>query len=326
MKNQQWHETSYGEEENFMRRTIATMFTLLFVTPMIAQSQDTAYKVKPVRDVLFKTVDGQSLKLNLFLPQSDGKIRQNAPLVIHIDSGGWNSGAPGDGGKWMELGAIQRGFAVASVPTSIGGKVHVSRPNRRRQSGSPVFCAPMQRSTAWTRHGFAAMGFSSGGHIATMLGIPDRVKTFDVGDNLDQSSHVQAVFNFFSTTSIDFMLKNNDCVDPIYNVLGAMAYKGKSADQIPPETMDLAKKCSPLTYVAKDFAPIINFNGVKDPYIPPSQGCLLHEQLLRKGAKSRLIIVNEGVHDANIVPKQELAKIVWEFLGWEQAPCPGTRR
>jgi hypothetical protein len=114
------------------------------------------------------------------------------------------------------------------------------------------------------------------------------------------------------------MLKNNDCVDPIYNVLGAMAYKGKPADQIPPQIMELAKKCSPLTYVAKDFAPMIHFYGVKDPAIPPSQGCLLHEQLLRKGAKSRLIIANEGVHDGNtIIQPQELGKMVWEFLAWE---------
>ena len=299
-----------------MRPTIAATLVLLFTMPMTAQSQGTEYKVKPIRNIIYKTVDGQPLKLNLFLPEKDKQIRQNAPLLIHCGGGGWNSGDPGEGGKWMELGAIQRGFAVASIQHRSAAKY--TFPAQIEDAKAMVrFLRAHAKEYGLDKTRFAAMGFSSGGHIVSMLGIPDSVKTFDVGENLDQSSQVQAVFNFFSTTSIDFMLKNNECVEPIYNILGATAHRGKPADQIPPEIMELAKKCSPLTYVAKDFSPIINFYGVKDPFIPPSQGCLLHEQLLRKGAKSRLIIVNEGVHDPNIIPLQELGKIVWEFLGWE---------
>ena len=299
-----------------MRRTIAAMLALLLAAPMTAQAQDAAYKIKPIRNIVYRTVDGQTLMLNLFLPEKDGQIRRNAPLMIHCDSGGWCSGGPGEGGKWMELGPIQKGFAVASIPHRSAATYRF--PAQIEDAKAAVrFLRAHAKEYGLDKTRFAAMGFSSGGHIVSMLGIPDNIKTFDVGENLDQSSQVQAVFNFFSTSSIDFMLKNNECVDPIYNVLDAMAYKGKPADQIPAEIMELARKCSPLTYAAKDFAPIINFYGVKDPYIPPSQGCLLHEQLLRKGAKSRLIIVNEGTHDTGIIPTQDLVKIVWEFLGWE---------
>jgi acetyl esterase/lipase len=307
-----------------MRLAIAAMLALLVAVPASAQSidvgvpsQDAGYKTKSIRNIVYKTVDGQSLKLNLFLPEKNGQIRQTTPLLIHIDSGGWYSGDPGDGGKWMELGAVQKGFAVASVPHRSAAKYKFPAPIEDAKA-AVRFLRAHAKEYGLDKTRFAAMGFSSGGHIVSMLGIPDRVKTFDVGENLDESSQVQAVFNFFSTASIDFMLKNNECVDPIYNVLGAMAYKGKSADQIPPDIMELAKKCSPLTYAAKDFSPIINFYGVKDPYIPPSQGCLLHEQLLLKGAKSRLIIANEGVHNANtVIPPQELGKMAWEFLGWK---------
>lgn len=299
-----------------MRQTIAAMLVPLFAALATAQAQDIGYKVKPVRNIVYKIVDGQTLTLNLFLPEKNGQTRQHAPLLIHCDSGGWYSGDPGGGGKWMELGAVEKGFAVASVPHRSAKKYRF--PSQIEDVKAAVrFLRAHAGEYGLDKSRFAAMGFSSGGHIASMLGIPDRVKTFDVGENLGESSQVQAVFNFFSTTSIDFMLKHNKCVDPIYNVLGAMAYKDKPADQIPLEIMELAKRCSPLTYAASDFAPIINFYGVKDPAIPPSQGCLLHEQLLLKGVKSRLIIANEGVHDANsVISPQELGKLVWEFLDW----------
>ncbi|MBQ2849678.1 MAG: carboxylesterase family protein [Thermoguttaceae bacterium] len=34
----------------------------------------------------------------------------------------------------------------------------------------------------------AAFGASSGGRLASMLGVPNKVKAFDVGENLEQSS------------------------------------------------------------------------------------------------------------------------------------------
>jgi acetyl esterase/lipase len=290
---------------------------MLMRVPTTAHAGDTAYEAETIQNITYKTVDGQQLQLNLFLPKRNGDIREDSPLLIHIDSGGWCSGAPGSGGKWLELGAIQKGFAVASVPHRSASNYHF--PAQIQDAKAAVrFLRAHAKKYGLDKTRFAAMGFSSGGHIATMLGIPDSVRTFDVGENLDQSSHVQVVFNFFSTSSIDFMLANNACVEPIYNVLGAMAYKGKPAEEIPAEIMSLAKKCSPITYVSSDFASIVNFYGVKDPFIPPSQGCMLHEQLLRKGVRSRLYIANEGVHDANsVISSQELGKIVWEFLGWK---------
>lgn len=46
---------------------------------------------------------------------------------------------------------------------------------------------------------FAAMDASSGGHLACMLGLADKYREFDVGENLDQSSQIQVVVDVYGS-------------------------------------------------------------------------------------------------------------------------------
>lgn len=47
-------------------------------------------------------------------------------------------------------------------------------------------------------------GSSAGGHLAALVGTSGDVRAFDVGANQDQSSHVQAVCDYYGPT--DFMV------------------------------------------------------------------------------------------------------------------------
>ena len=150
------------------------------------------FGTKEVKNVVYKVVDGREIKLNLFLPtKADGSLAGNAPLLIDIVGGGWASGAPGDGGFGRACGAVERGYAVASVS------------HRSLEPGKLVFPAQIEDARAAVRflranateygidpNRVAAFGASSGGRLASMLGLSNKVKTFDVGENLEQSSQV----------------------------------------------------------------------------------------------------------------------------------------
>lgn len=302
-----------------MKRLLAFCFLLLFPTLTVLAQDANVYQPQAIKDIVYKTVDGQPLKLNLFLPQKNGEKRVGAPLLINIDAGCWysNPDKPGHGGYWGTFGAIQRGFAVASVP-------HRTLTN----NPFPACIEDVKAAIRFLRahadeYGldktrFACMGYSSGGHVSNMMGIPDSVKTFDVGDNLDQSSQVQCVINFYGPTDISYFLKNNHCIDCIYQVCGAgKTEDGKVCRDLTPELLAMADKCSPMTYVNKDFAPTLNFYGVMDRTVPISQGVRFYEALYRAGVKTQLYVSNTGVHGVpTIASNDELAKIIFDFLGW----------
>ena len=305
-----------------MKRIFTAFFLLLFpaMAALALQSPSTdVYTARAIKDIVYKTVDGQELKLNLFLPEKAGEKRVGAPLLINIDAGCWysNPDKPGNGGYWGPFGAITRGFAVASVPHRNMAE-HPFPACIEDVKAAIRFLRAHAEEYGLDKNRVACMGYSSGGHVSNMMGIPSSIKTFDVGDNLDQSSQVQAVINFYGPTDLPYFFKNSHCIDCIYQVCGAKKEDGKVCRDVTPEILELAEKCSPITYVSKDSSPTLNFYGAMDRCVPISQGVRYYEALYRAGVKTQLFVSNPGVHSVpTIASNEELAKIIFDFLGWE---------
>ncbi len=302
-------------------RLCAALFGAVALGASGAAAQDAAaetFAVKEIKDVVYKVVDGREVKLNLFLPtKADGSLAGNAPLLIDIASGGWMSGGPGDGGFWRACGAVERGYAVASVS------------HRSLEPGKLVFPAQIEDVKAAVRflranaaefgldpNRVAATGASSGGHLASMLGTPDKVKRFDVGENLEQSSQVQVVVDLCCSADMAFYLETapEQAPDPIYVALGGAKTNDKPfAEQAAP-LMENARLYSPITYVDADFSPTIILQGVLDHLIVPSQSCLFYEALKRAGVATELWLDNGAGHTAAIFPFETRKKIVFDFV------------
>lgn len=272
------------------------------------------FGTKEIRGVVYKTVGSEELKMNFFLPTKDGKPLENLPTLIFIDSGCWCSNGPGDGGYWGVFGGVQKGFAVVSVGHR--SLATVSFPAQIEDVRAAVrFLRAHAKEYGLNPNRFASMGCSSGGNLSTTLGIADGVCPFDVGENLDQSSQVQAVIDFYGPADFPLFISrfeksNPDCV---YQVIGADMTK-----PLPPQNdalMDAARLYSPITYVNADYAPTLIFHGVADGVVPVSQSSLFYEALRRAGVRSELIISNAGVHDVNSLGDlKETEKKVFDFL------------
>ncbi|MBQ9875315.1 MAG: alpha/beta hydrolase [Thermoguttaceae bacterium] len=281
-------------------------------------SASTRFETKEVRDVVYKVVDGQELKLNMFLPTKDGEPVTKAPVLIDIVSGGWHSGAPGDGGFWRACGSVDHGFAVVSL-------------THRSVSPNCVFPAQIEDVKAGVRflranaekYGLdpdriAAMGASSGGHMASMLGLSDKYRQFDVGENLDYSSQVQVVVDLCCTADMKTYLATvpEQVPDPVYSVLGSEKRSDVPYEEQAKPLLEKAALYSPITYVDAEFSPTIILQGGLDPLVIPKQSELFYEALKGAGVRSELWIDKTQGHTASIFSQEDRQKTIFEFLQW----------
>ena len=98
------------------------------------------------------------------------------------------------------------------------------------------------------------------------------------GGNAGESSKVQAVVSYFGPTDLsqkDFPANVNGM---IYDFLGGL----------PEEKAEAFKAASPVTYVDKDDAPILHYQGTKDRLVPYSQAYLLADQMTKAGLPGRV--------------------------------------
>ena len=128
---------------------------------------------------------------------------------------------------------------------------------------------------------FAVWGSSAGGHLVAMLGTAGDVDTFEVGENLEVSSKVQAVVDYFGPT--DFLQMDaqrfpdglvHDAPDsPESQLVGGpiQEHKGRVA------------KANPITYVSKNDPPFLIIHGDQDKLVPYQQSVLLNKALEEVG-------------------------------------------
>ncbi|WP_165072474.1 alpha/beta hydrolase [Paludisphaera rhizosphaerae] len=228
-------------------------------------------------------------KLDLFIPPGDGP----KPLVIWIHGGAFMAGDKRGGNPALAL--LQKGFAVASLGY--------------RFSQDAIFPAPVEDCKAavrWLRkhakeygidpERFGAWGSSAGGYFVAMLGTTGGTKTFDVGGNLDVSSHVSCVVDFFGPTDFTKMTEQSKALpksmehdspgSPESRLLGGPIQQEK----------EKAAKANPITYVSKQTPPFLVVHGDHDPLVPHGQSVLLVDALQAAGVPVEFRTVKGGGH------------------------------
>ncbi len=213
-------------------------------------------KIAPAHaDLVFATVDGHDLKLNLFLPEE--KTEKAPPLVIFIHGGGWKNGSyQACSVPWL----TRSGFAVASIGYRL---VDVAT--------FPAQIHDVKAAVRWLRahadqYGYDAgrvgvCGTSAGGHLALLLGTGGGVEALEgeVGDHPEESSRVQAVVDYYGAS--DFILRSR--TQPAKTEKpGGSAYGllGGSAREQP----EKAKLASAAWQVTEDDPPLLILHGEKD--------------------------------------------------------------
>jgi len=256
--------------------------------------------VKVVKDLEYARVDGESLQLDLYLPQ---KSEGNPPLLVWIHGGGWTRGSKSQiNPAFIRLTA--EGYAAASIDYRLTGLI--SHPKQIHDCKGAI---RWLRANA-DKYGYDVTrigvgGGSAGGHLALLLGLSGGVKELegDVGGNLGQSAQVHAVVDLFGPSD-----------------LGLFAEESRRFR--PNKTPELLKSASPVTYLSTDDPPVLIFHGDKDQVVPLSQSEHLHKRLQEAGLESSLHVVEGAGHGGLQFSDSTRYALIREFLArYIKQPC-----
>jgi len=224
-------------------------------------------------------------RLDLYLPASG----TNFPLLVWVHGGAWQGGSKENcPARWL----VSHGFAVASI--------------NYRLTQHAIFPAQIQDCKAairWLRAKAAEFGFNRtrsclgeyAGQLVAMMGTAGDVKEFEVGENLDQPSRVQAVVDFFGPTDLPKMqeqagekgVMNHDAADsPESKLVGGAIQENKAR----------AAKANPIAYVSRDDPPFLIMHGDADFLVPIGQSELLHAALKQAGVPSTFEVMKGRGH------------------------------
>jgi acetyl esterase/lipase len=251
------------------------------------------------RDITYSspTVDGKKhdLKLDLQVPKTGGK----KPLVIYLTGGGFVMAD-----KSSNLGertyVAEQGYAVASIEyrtTTTGstyqdGVADVKSAVRYLRAHADEYGIDASKVALW--------GQSAGGYLAAIAGASNGTEQFVSGNDLDESSDVQAVVDEFGPGDLargadDFDTKTRAAYLAPGSILNAYVFGPKSAKSV---TTDSAadKAANPATYLSSSSAPFILLQGDNDHVVSPSQSLILLNALKAKGVEATRYVVKGANH------------------------------
>ena len=298
-----------------MKLIIATFGPLLLAVSTLLQSS-TPFRLTAVHRNLSYVINGHARQtLDLYLPMppavrtwmkppADG-YKTKLPVVVYIHGGGFFGGRKED---TVPLELLSEGYAVASI----GYRVSTD-------AKFPAQIEDCKAALRWLRahaarfaldpERFAVFGESAGGYLAAMLGTTGDVKEFDVGENLDQSSAVRAVVDFFGPTDfVQNAFATANPTSPEAQLIGGGILENK----------DKAARANPIAYVTKDDAPFLIVHGDADTLVPYSQSELLEAALKKANVPVTLYTVKGGGHGGFDDPR--IGQMITEFFAQHLRP------
>ena len=245
--------------------------------------------------------------LDIYLPANAPSA---TPLIIWVHGGAWNHND-----KYADMGymkstikaLVEKGYALASIDY--------------RQSSTAIFPAQIQdciqaveflnthaEKYKLDKNKFVLMGFSAGGHLASLMALSNNNSIADFYPaNKKPSFKIKAVLDFYGPSDFMLFFSNLDpgVIDnPIAQLLGTSPLKRP----------DISKLASPVTYVDKNDPPFFIVHGEKDPDVAPTQSYLLKSYLDLAEVKNELTIVKDAPHYGVMFDAEEVRTKLLNFL------------
>jgi arylsulfatase A-like enzyme/dienelactone hydrolase len=257
---------------------------------------DLPESTRVLRDLEYVPDGHERQRLDLYVPAN----ATNLPLIVWVHGGAWLGGSKE---RPPALPFLKDGYAVASI--------------NYRLSQHATFPAQLEDCKAairWLRANagkygidpdrIGVWGSSAGGHLVALLGCTGDVVDFDKGGNLDVSSRVQAVCDFFGPSDFLQMSKMPSDIDhdapdsPEAKLIGGAVHENK----------DKAAQANPITYVSRDDPPFLILHGDQDRTVPINQSELLHDALRKAGVDSTFHVVKGAGHGFGGPEIQEMVR------------------
>jgi acetyl esterase/lipase len=268
------------------------------------------------RDLAYVKDGHERHKLDLYLPN---KTPGPLPVIVWVHGGAWLAGSKD---HCPAASFVPRGYAVASINYRLS-----------QHAKFPAQIEDCKAALRWLRANakkynldperFGVWGASAGGHLVALLGTSGGVKELEgKGGNLEQSSKVQCVVDWFGPTDFTKMGGRHDRPgSPEARLIGGPV----------PENKDRAAKANPITYVRKGAPPFLIMHGDRDETVPFNQSQLLAAALVKVAAEVHFVPVAGAGHGGRGFNSPASRRLVTEFFerhlkGSGKAEAPRGRR
>jgi acetyl esterase/lipase len=137
-----------------------------------------------------------------------------------------------------------------------------------------------------------------------MLGTTGETRVFDVGENLDVSSRLQAVADYFGPT--DFLQMDDHRVPNGMGHNGGGSPESKLIGGPLQQNKEKAARANPITYINDKAPPFLIAHGDQDRLVPHHQSVLLEAALKKAGTPVTFYTVKGGGHGFRSVTADDL--------------------
>jgi acetyl esterase/lipase len=243
--------------------------------------------------------------LNIYFPAE--KTKKTYPLVVFIHGGAWIYNDNYADLNYMSntvSGLLDAGYAVASIDYRFASEAPFPA-NLQDCNQAVNYLITNASEYSLDPKNIALMGFSAGGHLASMLALANNAKVKNhFSDSKPKFFPIKCVIDYYGPILLEMFPNANNPSSPESKLLGAT----------PISRPDLAQKASPLHYIDPTDPPFLIIHGEKDDLVHPNQSMLLESWLKINKVKTQLIIVKNAPHYGEMFDSPELKTQVLHFL------------
>ena len=297
-----------------MKRIKLLFSSLLLLCSIVAQAQP-QWGNMPKTEPTFKNINyaGDNLEahnLDIYLPRTDKPAYK---VIIIIYGSAWFSNNAKDM-AFMSIGKplLDAGFAVVSINHRSSSDAKFPAQINDVKGAIRFIRANAQKYKLDTRF-IGITGFSSGGHLASMAGVTNDMKTRtigsttidiegNVGGNLRQSSNVDAVVDWFGPVDMSRM---ENCEIPKDEKSPEAALLGCP----PRENPELVNLVSPISYISDKSPRFLVVHGDADAVVPHCQSVFFSEELKKADKLEEFVTVPGGQHGPVTFNEQTFKKM-----------------
>lgn len=249
-------------------------------------------------------------QLDLYLPAKTGT---NPPLVVWVHGGAWMLNDKYADMSYMKntvRSILEKGYAFASIDyrysTTAPFPAQIQDCNQALE-----FLYQNAMKYGYDRNRIALVGFSAGGHLASLLALSNNNAVSDFYPNRKKPSfHIKTVVDFYGPADLTAMVRRDV---PLSDTAVASS-ESRLLGASPLRRPDLAKRASPVSYIDKNDPPFLIIQGEKDESVPAAQSVLLSSWLTLAQVNNKLIIVPGAPHYGPMFDSDFNQKAIFDWL------------
>jgi len=286
-------------------------------TTQPSQSNHLPPHIQMLPDIRYGDGPGKSNLLDLYVPDAPDKPR---PVVVWIHGGGWSAG---DKAGFPAMSMVPHGYIAASINYRLSNQA-VYPAQIQDCKGAIRFLRAHAKEYHIDPTRIGVWGASAGGHLVALLGTSVDSPELEgkVGGNLDQSSRVQAVCDWFGPTDLTQFADEAVAAGIIKTTPGPSLIMSLFGGSLK-DKRDLVQSANPIWFVnkknAKSIPPFLIMHGDKDKMVPVAQSKLLDDALVAAGASAELQII-PGAGHGNGFTTPKITKMVTDFFDKQLKP------